>query len=203
MSPEGKVSRVRVQKRGKHRWAGMFTFPTPGSWLVRVANYPGCGAVERARTCVAVRVAAARPTPAPAGFGPLGGAGCAPPSPADPSPKPFRDIFGTALGREELWALPFLPSGATWAITDAAVFDGLVGKRVKIVFGMTAFHAPFRAIAPDGRAIEPVWEPTFHSGSNWIRQPGSEWGAGFVFDEPGCWRIRVGTRGDVWLRIRS
>jgi hypothetical protein len=68
---------------------------------------------------------------------------------------------------------------------------------------MTTFHAPFDAIGPDGKVVEPVWGPNVHGGSNWIRQPGREWGAGFVFPEPGCWRIRVGSRGDVWLLVRS
>lgn len=47
------------------------------------------------------------------------------------------------------------------------------------------------------------WGPTFHQSSNWDRQPGTEWGAGFVFDRPGCWRIQVGAWGALWLLIRS
>jgi hypothetical protein len=96
-----------------------------------------------------------------------------------------------------------LPEGASWVRPDAAVFDGLVGKQMKIVFGMTAFHSPFRAIGPGGLEILPVWGPSLHTGSNWSRQPGAEWGAGFVFPQPGCWRVSVGSRGDVWVLVRS
>jgi len=44
-----------------------------------------------------------------------------------------------------------------------------------------------------------------HSGSAWTR-PGFEWGAGFVFDEPGCWRIHAGAppaQGDIWIAVAS
>jgi hypothetical protein len=204
VSPTGKTSRIRVRWRRPNLWRGVRRFPTPGRWTVRVVNYgPSYAHAQGARLRIQVTVGRAIPTPSPTDFGPLGRSGCEPPSPADRSPRPFRDIFGTAVGDEELWALPFLPAGATWGQTDAAVFDGLVGKVVKIVFGMTAFHAPFQAIGPGGVVVAPVWGPSFHGSSNWIRQPGSEWGAGFVFPEPGCWRIRVGARGDLWILIRS
>jgi hypothetical protein len=204
VSPVGRVSRIVVRRAEANVWRGVHRFPVAGRWQLRVANYGptyrhAAGALPR----IFVDVGDPIPTPAPAGFGPLGGPSCAPPSPADRSPHPFRDIFGTAVGDDELWALPFLPSGATWARTDAAAFDGLVGKEVKIVFGMTSFYEPFRAVGPGGVTIAPVWGPSFHSGSNWIRQPGVEWGAGFVFSEPGCWRIRVGVRGDVWILVNS
>jgi hypothetical protein len=111
-------------------------------------------------------------------------------------------VFGTAVGREQVWALPFLPKGTTWARTDAAAFDGLVGKEMKIVFAATAVRAPFHAVGPSGATVEPVWRQG-HLGPTWVGIPGHQWGAGFVFPEPGCWRIRVGSRGDVWMSIRS
>jgi hypothetical protein len=97
------------------------------------------------------------------------------------------------------------PSGESAIANSGAgrFFDGRVGKEIKIVFGMTTFHAPFRALGPGGTAIAPVWGPSFHGSSNRVRRPGSKWGAGFVFPAPGCWRIGVGSRGDVWIRIRS
>jgi hypothetical protein len=204
VSPARKTSRISMRHAEGNEWHGAVRFQSPGRWTIRVANYgPSYRHVPGALPRISVDVGAPVPTPPPAGFGALGRTGCAPPSPADASSQGFRDIFGTAVGDEELWALPFLPKGATWAQTDAAVFDGLVGKEVKIVFGMTTFHPPLRAVGPDGASISPIWGPAFHGSSNWIRQPGSEWGAGFVFPEPGCWRIAVGTRGDVWIRIPS
>ena len=201
VSPAGRLSRVRVRSSGKHSWGGVFTFPTPGRWQVRVANYPGCASVVGARPCLWVRVVAARTTPAPAGFGPLGRSGCAPPSPTR-ADGGFREIFGTAVGGEQLWALPSLPKGTTWARDDVAAFDGLVGKEMKIVLASTSVRAPFHAVGPDGAIIEPVWRRG-HVGPTWVGIPGHQWGAGFVFPESGCWRIRVGPRSELWMSIRS
>ena len=200
LSPTGKTLRVgtRVVRPGLRR--GAFRFTVQGTWRLRVTDPTGKRVPGiRPRS---VRVLAARPTPPPAGFGALGQSGCSPPSPLDPDAPGTPDVFGTAMG-EELWALPFVPEGASWARSDEAVFDGLVGKEVKIVFGMTSFHSPFRAVGPDGTTLAPVWGPLFHGGSNWDRQPGSEWGAGFVFPVAGCWRIAVGSRGSLYFLIRS
>jgi hypothetical protein len=198
ISPTNHVLRVPL-KRANRRASGIFRFPIPGSWRLRAVDVASGGQVG---ATLRLTVRAVAPTAAPAGFGPVGHSGCTPPSPADASQKGFRDVFGTAIG-EELWALPFVPQGASWARPDAAVFEGLVGKEIKIVFGMTAFHSPFRAVGPGGSIRVPVWGPSFHSGSNWDRQPGAEWGAGFVFPAAGCWRIQVGSRGDLWFLIRS
>jgi len=191
--------RTRVVEPGLRR--GTVRFPAVGVWTLVATNPRGA----RARSVAPVRVRVREPVPTapPEGFGALGGPQCDPPSPASGSATGLRDVFGTAVGGEELWALPFLPVGATWPTPHFAVFDGLVGKEIKIVFGMTSFHRPFRAIASDGAIRAPVWGPTFHSSSSWARQPGVEWGAGFVFPTPGCWRIQVGTFGDLWLLVRS
>lgn len=123
---------------------------------------------------------------APGGFGPSGATGCAPTSPTD-----GHDIFGTAAGAQ-FWAL--LGFGAP-----------VVGKQVKIVFRMFRFPpTDFYAVSPDGRRVAPDWrEP--HISSDWNR-PGSEWGAGFTFDMPGCWQIHAGTwpaQGDIWLIVNA
>lgn len=192
VSPAGKTSRIRVRWARGNEFRGVFRFPSPGRWQVQLPQF---------RQSLAVRVRPPVPTPSPVGFGPLGLPGCAPPSPAGPE-QGFRTIFGTAIGGDQLWALPFMSKGASWGRTDAAVFDGLVGKEIKIVFAMTAVRTPFHAVGPDEATLEPVWRRG-HVGANWVGIPGHQWGAGFVFPEAGCWRIRVGSRGDVWLFLRS
>jgi hypothetical protein len=138
----------------------------------------------------------------PAGFGPLGAPGCAPASPRNVSGDGFSqtEVFGTAAGAQ-LWAL-----GASQVDAPYAVLDGVVGKERKIIFRMTLGGVPsvFYAVAPDGTVVPPLWTQR-HTGSDWNR-PGSEWGAGFVFTAPGCWRIHAGAppaQGDVWLVVRS
>ena len=192
VSPAGKTSRIRVHWARDNEFRGVFRFPGPGRWQIQLPQF---------RQSIAVGVRPPVPTAAPDGFGSLGRPGCEPPSPAG-SKHGFRTIFGTAIGGERLWALPSMPSGATWSRNDAAVFDGLVGEEVKIVFAMTSVAGPFHAIGPGGTTFEPVWRRG-HNGRTWVGEPGHQWGAGFVFPEAGCWRIRVGPRGDVWLLVRS
>lgn len=79
-----------------------------------------------------------------------------------------------------------------------------VGDQEKIVWRMTGSGTlTLAAIAPDGGRHRPAWGPSAHAGSNWTK-PGDEWGAGYVFTEPGCWDLRA-ARGtataDVWLRV--
>jgi hypothetical protein len=186
ISPVGDPFRLRVVRtRNRRAWRGHFTFEIGGNWELRA---------RRAR----VRVAVAGFTPPPPGFGPLGAADCAP-----PSPRSENEIFGTAFGAQ-FWALVFAPP-SSWATSDTAVFDGVLGKEIKIVFKLTG-GAPseFFAVAPDGRRTQPVWGPTIHSSSSWKR-PGDEWGAGFVFSQPGCWRIHASSlgSGDIWFIARS
>ena len=189
VSPAGKTSRIRVRWARGNEFRGVFHFPSPGRWHVQLPQF---------RQSIAVSVRPPVPTAAPTGFGSLGQPGCAPPSPAG-SKHGFRTIFGTASGGERLWALPSMANGATWSRSDAAVFDGLVGKEIKIVFAMTSVAAPFHAIGPEGTTLEPVWRRG-HNGRTWVGEPGHQWGAGFVFPEAGCWRIRVGPRGSLAAR---
>ena len=139
----------------------------------------------------------------PAGFGPPGAPGCAPASPRNeqPTSSGLSEVFGTSTGTV-LWALPFAALGGS----EAATLSGVVGNgATKIVFKMTS-GVPhiFYAVAPDGTHIAPAWMEA-HGSSNWNR-PGAEWGAGFAFDQPGCWRIHAGAAlrsGDIWLAILS
>jgi hypothetical protein len=200
VSPHGAVLRVRMSRARPGLWRGAFRFLRAGLWQIRVANY--APDYRRARIFVAVRSAV--PTP-PVGFGPLGGPSCDPPSPRNRAGETFPargEVLGTAVGGK-LWALFF---NGEWASSESAVLAGVVGKRVKIVFRMTGSGGfDIAAIAPDGTRVGPVWGPVFHPSSTWTR-PGLEWGAGFVFPQPGCWRIHAkngNVAGDVWLLVRS
>lgn len=183
VAPRGRVLRVRMTRAGRSRWTGAIRFDREGRWTIRAA---------RARLSVTVRPRAPAP---PQGFGPLGRAGCDP-----PSPRVGQEVFGTALGGR-LWALFF---SGTWASAEAAVLDGVVGKRAKIVFRWSEPAFPVAAMAPDGTMLDPESQ-TFHPSSTW-RRPGSEWGTIWIFSQPGCWRIHVtagGAAADVWLLVRS
>lgn len=188
VSPEGKRSRVPVRWVRGNEWEGVVWFARAGRWQLELPQF-----FQR----IAVRVRAPRPTPAPAGFASLGRAGCAPASPARE-----REVFGTAVGGEQLWAMPVMADGAAWARKDRAEFESLAGKEIKIVFAMTSYRTPFAATGPGGVTIEPEWRQG-HVGPTWVGIPGHQWGAGFVFPEPGCWKISVGLRGALYLLVRS
>jgi hypothetical protein len=205
VSPQGRVIRVRLVRARAGLWRGAFRFSSAGRWQLRVANYGPSyrGAPGSPRLFVVVRRAA--PAPPSAGFGVLGRPGCAPPSPRNRDAQRFPalgEVFGTAVGGQ-LWALFFR---GEWASSDSAVLAGVVGEEVKIVFRITGFGKfAVAATGPDDASVGPVWGPVFHPSSSWTR-PGREWGASFVFAQPGCWRIRAthgDVAGDVWVLVKS
>jgi hypothetical protein len=106
------------------------------------------------------------------------------PSKIQKSKNDFLEIQGSMKSDGEMWALLFFE-------TAHAKEDE------KIVWRITGAGEEFRAQAQneDGTIILPVWGPDYHGGSNWER-PGQEWGTGFNFPEPGCWKITV-TRGET------
>jgi len=80
------------------------------------------------------------------------------------------------------------------------------GRRsVKIVWRMTG-SGPLKLAAYDahGRKVPLAWiEP--HGGSNYHR-PGDEWGSGYHFLRPGCYRLtarRTVGSAEAWLRVRA
>jgi hypothetical protein len=81
-----------------------------------------------------------------------------------------------------------------------------VNEQVKIVWRLTGAGAlRLSSIDPNGRTHSVQWGPDLHLSSTYTR-PGDEWGAGYLFTQPGCWTLRV-TRGaasaNVWLEIGS
>jgi hypothetical protein len=77
-------------------------------------------------------------------------------------------------------------------------------RELKIVFRLTGGQdVTVTADGPGEKVVLPVWGPEWHSGST-FDYPGAEFGAGFVFPETGCWRIRVVNEsgvGELVLRI--
>jgi hypothetical protein len=103
-------------------------------------------------------------------------------------------VQGTGHGAT-LWGLLMFPHPLPARVHD----------QEKIVWRMTGLGPTITllAIGPDGSRHRLLWGPSFHTGSNFAK-PGDEWGAGYVFTEPGCWDLRA-VRGaataDVWLTV--
>nr|SBO92770.1 hypothetical protein BN4615_P2284 [Nonomuraea gerenzanensis] len=102
----------------------------------------------------------------------------------------FPEVQGTAQDAE-LWGLLFVRATPLSA-----------GDEVKVVWRMTG-EGPLRvrAVHPDGTVAKLLWGPEEHGGSTW-RRPGQEWGTGFVFQKPGCWKIELArSRGSGHVRL--
>jgi hypothetical protein len=118
-------------------------------------------------------------------FKPLGREGCRPASPL---------IVTESLATSDeikVWAL-FLANVPAWELG--------VGDEAKIVWRSDG-TGDFRvvAISPTRKEVSSEFPVTSHLSSNWER-PGSEWGSGFRFSEPGCWELRV-RHGDASARL--
>ncbi|GAA2288432.1 hypothetical protein GCM10010149_38880 [Nonomuraea roseoviolacea subsp. roseoviolacea] len=99
------------------------------------------------------------------------------------------EVRGEGRGAE-VWGLLFAP----------APFER--NREVKIVWRMTG-EGPLTVTAtlPDGTRARRTFGPEQHGGSTWKR-PGDEWGTGFVFPKPGCWRFDLTrTRGTGQVRL--
>jgi hypothetical protein len=121
----------------------------------------------------------------------LGGPGCLPPSPLDPSNAGIPEAPGTTPARD-LWAL-FL-SGI-----PVAKNENKIALRVGVHFQEPPHVVE---IGPDGQHISPLSFDE-HESSSWNR-PGVEWGAVFIFPVKGCWDVHVTggtTVGDVWIVV--
>ena len=123
----------------------------------------------------------------------LGATGCLPASPITRWQSFLPQVEGTGHGAT-LWGLLMFPHP----------LPARTGDQEKIVWRMTSTGLlTLAAIGPDGKHHRLAWGPDAHLGSNWDK-PGDEWGAGYVFTEPGCWDLRA-IRGDatadVWIRV--
>jgi hypothetical protein len=201
-SPTGKRLGIVLRRASRGTFVGTVRFAVAGRWRLSLRDWPGSGPGPVVR----VQVRRAGPTPPPAGFASLGGPSCNPASPRNPAGNAVArsEVFGTTLhGR--FWGLFASLSPDSFASPTRAVLHGVVGKELKLVFKLDAFPTAFFAIAPDAALHSPTFGPTLHGSSSWTRS-GTEWGAGFVFDRPGCWKIHAAageTAGDIWLQILS
>ena len=82
---------------------------------------------------------------------------------------------------------------------DGLTVSGLMQARsvpprrgdVKIVWRVTGRGSlRLGSTAPNGRPGRLVFGPEPHGGSS-FDAPGDEWGSGFSFSEPGCWRVEI------------
>jgi hypothetical protein len=170
--------RVRLRRVSARLWRGAYVFPFGGVWSV-YANGKTVGVVAH--------------LPAASTFTPLGGPGCAPPSPANAGSHEARGSGG-------LWA-----QGAAFS-SHTAVLDGVLDKQTKIIWRLIGSgELSLVATAPDGSYRKPDWLDPHEGPSTWTR-PGNEWGSGWTFTQTGCWHIhatRQGASGDAWLVVRS
>ncbi|MBN6052369.1 hypothetical protein JYK22_10545, partial [Nonomuraea sp. RK-328] len=159
--------------------------------LVLAAGCTGAGRIEPVSTGDAgIPGPTNAGTAAPTTAGPAVAAGCRGLGLGTDGGLP--EVRGEGQGAE-VWGLLFAP----------APFER--GREVKIVWRMTG-EGPLTVTAtlPDGTRARRTFGPEQHGGSTWKR-PGDEWGTGFVFPKPGCWRFdltRTRGTGRVWLPVR-
>ncbi len=124
---------------------------------------------------------------------PLGQPGCAPPSPINWGAG-FPEVEGSS-SKVQLWGL---------IMAERPDRPVRVNEEVKIVWRITgAGEVALTSIAPDGRTQPLHWGPDQHLSSTY-RRPGQEWGAGYLFTQPGCWdlhAVRGNATADVWLNV--
>jgi hypothetical protein len=95
--------------------------------------------------------------------------------------------------------------GTIWALAQGHV-PPAVGDSLKVVWRVTG-SGPLRVTftSPSGKPKSLEFGPEPHLAST-FRHPGDEWGTGFGFDAPGCWKIRVareGARATVRLSVSA
>ena len=83
--------------------------------------------------------------------------------------------------------------GTVWAVAQGRV-PPEVGDTLKVVWRVTG-SGPLRVTftSPSGTSKALDFGPEPHLAST-FRHPGDEWGTGFGFDAPGCWKIPRGVR---------
>jgi hypothetical protein len=93
------------------------------------------------------------------------------------------------------WSLPAWPAGSSRADRCGE----LSGVQVDVTQAVVLVTVLGLQVRPDGSAGELAFGPEPPGGSN-VEAPGAEWGTGFRFDVPGCWRIEL-SRDDVTAQL--
>ncbi len=116
---------------------------------------------------------------------------CRTTSPVEPGQAGIPELEGRASAGE-VWALVFHP------LPLQAM------QETKIVWRVTGLGSLQVGAKDDaGDTARLTFGPEPHIGSDWNR-PGDEWGTGFIFPKPGCWRLHVrrdDVSGDVYLQV--
>jgi hypothetical protein len=119
---------------------------------------------------------------------PPGRPGCAP-----PSPIVGVEVKGTSR-TGQLYGLIF-QNGPITTHTEVKIAWRITGTGSgKLTTSVTS---------PSGRLEAELWGPELHGGSNYAR-PGTEYGTGYIFDEPGCWRLHFvngDNEADAFLQV--
>jgi hypothetical protein len=123
---------------------------------------------------------------------PLAAVGISAPQVSDCRPSPPSDALVAVKG-SNLWALVFAPLPIK-AGTETKIVWRIGGRGVFSIAAKTT----------DGTIGRLTFGPTFHDGSSWVIPNTDEWGTGFIFPTPGCWRVhasRADTAGDVYFLV--
>ncbi len=124
-------------------------------------------------------------------LGPLGAAGCEP-----PSPSMGNVAEGTASSGVSAFGLLETANPRDLRASDTVH---------KLVVRMTGDgDLSVEVVRPDGTTRDLDWGPDPHTSSNFDR-PGQEWGTGFTLNEAGCWEIRLtregGDSASFWFAV--
>jgi hypothetical protein len=81
-------------------------------------------------------------------------------------------------------------------MAEDASYQVHTNEDVKIVWRVTGSGG----LQLGGRTHPLQWGPDAHGSSTYTR-PGEEWGAGYLFTQPGCWTLRA-IRGTASATVR-
>lgn len=176
------------------------------AWVVMKQHLLACASLLLLTGCTSTHTPPTPPTrtatqavtpTAPGSRTALGRPGCQSPSPINRGAG-FPEVEGSSSDHVQLWGL---------IMADGPDNPVQVNEQVKIVWRMTGNgELHLTSIGPDGATHPLQWGPDAHTLGSTNSRPGQEWGAGYLFSEPGCWdlhAVRGNATADVWLNIAA